>query len=96
MEEPYGLKPADIATLTDAQIVGMYGRPRDEKTGVPKPVGVEGGRKFTTPEETKETMMDLVAMFGGKAKFMGLMQKMGKSEAEAASMWRQKSNVKKV
>lgn len=73
MEEPYSLRPADIATLTDAQIIGMFGRPRDEK-GVPKPVGVEERRKYVTPEEGKETFLNLMRMFG-------------KSSAEAEAMW---------
>lgn len=64
MEEPYQLTPAQIAELTDAQIIGLYGRPRDEKTGVPKMVGVDGQRKYLTPEEKKAAALNLLAAFG--------------------------------
>jgi superfamily II DNA helicase RecQ len=41
MEEPFVMRPDEVAKLTDAQIMGLWGRPRDEKTGLPKPVGPE-------------------------------------------------------
>lgn len=65
MEEPYGLDPDRIAKLTDAQIVGMYGRERDAKTGRPKPVGVKANRDYRTPEESKAAFVSLVTALGG-------------------------------
>lgn len=67
MEDPYYLSIEQIAGLTDAQIIGLYGRPRD-KNGVPKKVGVHGQRNFKTPEELKKEyqgFMDMFRMFGG-------------------------------
>lgn len=63
-EEPYYLKPAEIAELTDAQIVEFYGVPRDAKTGAIKKVGVERKRKYSTPEENRAAFINLLTAFG--------------------------------
>lgn len=73
MLEPYLLKPSQIAELTDAQIIGLYGRERDDK-GMPKPVGPERRREYLTPEDKK-------------ANFVNLLRAFGKSEAEAEAVW---------
>lgn len=64
MEKPFGMRPEEIAKLTDAQIFGLYGRDRDEKTGVAKPVGVEGRRPYKSPEKVKEEYLSLMRAFG--------------------------------
>jgi hypothetical protein len=63
MEEPFRLSVDEIAKLTDAQIVGLYGRPRDEK-GVPKRTEVDGQRKYKTRNELKKEFMDGMRAFG--------------------------------
>lgn len=76
MEEPYYLRPQDIAKLTDAQIVGLYGRERDSKTGAPKPVGPDERRKFRTPEEAKEQGLNVLTMLlGSREKALAAMEK---------------------
>lgn len=77
MEEPFGLRAAEIAELTDAQIMGLYGRERDSKTGAPLPVGVETKRKFTTPEEARANFINVTMAFG-------------KSYEQAVEMWDRK------
>ncbi len=66
MESPYHLTPDQIAGLTESQIVGMYGRPRDPKTGAPKQVGVKPRRDYRTPEESKMFFVELYTKLAGK------------------------------
>lgn len=66
MEEPFGMRPREIAELTDAQIVGLYGRERDAKTGVPKPVGVQSRRKVVDPAAEKEQFISFLMELAGK------------------------------
>lgn len=76
MEEPYYLRPDEIAKLTDLQIVGLYGKERDAKTGVPKRVGVHDARKYQSPEEAKEFGMGLLTqLMGSREKAEALMAK---------------------
>lgn len=82
MEEPFGMSPDHVAKLTDAQIVGLWGRQRDAKTGVAKPVGPQVRRKFSTPEQAKE-------------QWVSLLQTFGKSQAEAEAAW-EKGRSKEV
>ncbi len=81
MEEPYYLRPDEIAKLTDSQIVGLYGRDRDPKTGAPKPVGPEKRRHYSTPEENKERTISILKVFG-------------KTQAEAEAIW-EKARMKR-
>jgi len=75
MEEPYYLRPDEIAKLTDLQIIGLYGKPRDEK-GVPKTVGPDEKRKYRTPEEAKEQGLNvLTTLLGSREKAIAAMDK---------------------
>lgn len=79
MEEPYFLTLDQIGKLTDAQIIGIYGRERDDK-GRPKKIGPDRRRKFATPEEAYTAFLNILAAFG-------------KSEDEARTAW-EKSRTK--
>lgn len=81
MEEPYYLKPKEIAELTDSQIVFLYGKPRDEKTGVPKMQGpIDTGRSFVTPEEKRAGSEALLAGIFGS----GWKEKLAKAKVRKA------------
>lgn len=65
--EPYNRTEDQVARMTDAQIVSLYGRERDEKTGAVKPVGVEKKRDYMDPEAAKAEFTHIMRMFGNKS-----------------------------
>lgn len=63
--------------MTDAQIMAIYARERDN-SGIPKPVGPDRKqRRYKTPEELKAEFVQVMSLFG-------------KSEGEAVAAWDKK------
>lgn len=67
MGEPWCFTPAEIAGLTDSQIVDRYFAPRDEKGQLIQPASINNPVENNAIPEREAFIAEAVAMFGQDA-----------------------------